>query len=107
MRSVPSVAGPLRVPPCIRGAFLRIQFDSVKPAAKRSFMAVTSRMGTKSNGRRPAGSAELATTRTHRIRASIEHAIVSGRLAPGSKLDENVLAARYGASRTPVREALQ
>lgn len=61
----------------------------------------------KPNGSRAAGAADLATTRTHRIRASIERAIVSGRLPPGSKLDEGALAARYGASRTPVREALQ
>jgi DNA-binding GntR family transcriptional regulator len=37
----------------------------------------------------------------------VERAIVSGHLAPGTKLDENALAARHGASRTPVREALQ
>src|SRR5262249_21540088 len=37
----------------------------------------------------------------------IEHDIVSGRLSPGMKLDEEALAARYGASRTPVREAFQ
>lgn len=47
-----------------------------------------------------------ATTRAQRIHASIERAIVSGRLSPGSKLDESTLATRYGASRTPVREAL-
>ena len=50
---------------------------------------------------------EVATTRTDRIRQAIERAIVSGRLHPGTKLDENALAARHGASRTPVREALQ
>lgn len=49
----------------------------------------------------------VATTRTDRIRQAIERAIVSGRLEPGMKLDENALAARHGASRTPVREALQ
>ena len=42
-----------------------------------------------------------------RIREAIEHDIVSGRLIPGMKLDEEALAARYGASRTPVREAFQ
>jgi DNA-binding GntR family transcriptional regulator len=46
-------------------------------------------------------------TRTDRIRQAIERAIVSGRFEPGMKLDENALAARHGASRTPVREALQ
>lgn len=46
-------------------------------------------------------------TRVLRIREAIEHDIVSGKLSPGAKLDEEALAARYGASRTPVREALQ
>ncbi|MGQ0654546.1 MAG: GntR family transcriptional regulator [Betaproteobacteria bacterium] len=46
-------------------------------------------------------------TRVLRIREAIEHDIVSGKLPPGTKLDEEVLAARYGASRTPVREAFQ
>lgn len=32
---------------------------------------------------------------------------MSGRLAPGTRLDEDTLAAKHGASRTPVREALQ
>lgn len=46
-------------------------------------------------------------TRVVRIREAIEHDIFSGKLRPGVKLDEEVLAARYGASRTPVREAFQ
>ena len=54
------------------------------------------------NGGRAAG-----PSRADRIRHAIERAIVSGRLAPGTKLDENALAVRHGASRTPVREALQ
>jgi DNA-binding GntR family transcriptional regulator len=48
-----------------------------------------------------------ALTRTDRIRQAVERAIVSGKLVPGTKLDESALAARHGASRTPVREALQ
>lgn len=59
------------------------------------------------NGGQVAGGEALAMTRTDRIRQAIERAIVSGRLQPGAKLDENALAARHGASRTPVREALQ
>jgi DNA-binding GntR family transcriptional regulator len=47
------------------------------------------------------------TTRSDRIRHAVERDIVSGKLMPGTKLDEDVLAARHGASRTPVREALQ
>ena len=70
-------------------------------------MTATSRARAKPNGSRPVRGHGLATTRKQHIRESIERAIVSGRLAPGSKLDENALAARYGASRTPVREALQ
>jgi DNA-binding GntR family transcriptional regulator len=48
-----------------------------------------------------------AGTLTDRIRESIEQDIVSGRLGPGSKLDEDDLAEQHGASRTPGREALQ
>jgi DNA-binding GntR family transcriptional regulator len=46
-------------------------------------------------------------TQAYRIRAAIELDIVSGALRPGAKLDEETLAKRYGASRTPVREALK
>jgi DNA-binding GntR family transcriptional regulator len=42
-----------------------------------------------------------------RIRHAIESDIVAGKLMPGAKLDEETLAERYGASRTPVREALK
>lgn len=41
-----------------------------------------------------------------RIRARLESEIESGRLAPGSALDEIDLAQRFEVSRTPVREAL-
>ncbi|MGB0669919.1 MAG: GntR family transcriptional regulator [Rhodospirillales bacterium] len=40
------------------------------------------------------------------IRETLEHEIVTGLLAPGSRLDEVGLAERFNASRTPVREAL-
>jgi DNA-binding GntR family transcriptional regulator len=42
-----------------------------------------------------------------RVRHAIESDIVSGKFMPGAKLDEESLASRYGASRTPVREALK
>jgi DNA-binding GntR family transcriptional regulator len=58
------------------------------------------------NGRGRARRA-AAGSRAERIREAVEQAIVSGHLGPGTKLDENRLAARHGASRTPVREALQ
>jgi DNA-binding GntR family transcriptional regulator len=41
-----------------------------------------------------------------RIRAVLEEEIVSGTRPPGSPIDEKALADRFGASRTPVREAL-
>lgn len=41
-----------------------------------------------------------------RLRDAIENEIVSGALPPGTRLDETVLAERYGVSRTPIREAL-
>jgi DNA-binding GntR family transcriptional regulator len=40
------------------------------------------------------------------VRSAIEHEIVTGGLPPGAPLDEEVIARRFGVSRTPVREAL-
>ena len=41
-----------------------------------------------------------------RVAQAIEHEIVFGRLAPAQKLREEDLAARFGASRHQVRQAL-
>ena len=41
------------------------------------------------------------------LRAQLEREIVEGELARGQKLDEAILAERFGVSRTPVREALR
>jgi DNA-binding GntR family transcriptional regulator len=41
------------------------------------------------------------------VREELENAIAWGEFSPGSRLDETALAARFGVSRTPVREALQ
>ncbi|MFJ9418719.1 GntR family transcriptional regulator [Streptomyces sp. NPDC101227] len=43
----------------------------------------------------------------HAVCTAIRDDIVSGALAPGSRLIEEILAARYGVSRVPVREALR
>jgi DNA-binding GntR family transcriptional regulator len=45
-------------------------------------------------------------TRAEEIRQAIEKDIFQGVLRPGSRLDEESLAARFGLSRTPVREAI-
>lgn len=48
-----------------------------------------------------------ATTRAEQLAATLSKDIVDGALAPGARLDEHVLASRFGVSRTPVREALK
>jgi DNA-binding GntR family transcriptional regulator len=42
-----------------------------------------------------------------RIYKELATQIISGKLAPGRKLEEKQLAAQFGASRTPIREALR
>ena len=46
-------------------------------------------------------------TRAEHLADEIAAAILTGDLAPGLHLDEQVLARRYGVSRTPVRDALR
>lgn len=46
-------------------------------------------------------------TLAERLRQKLEEAIASGRLEPGSRLDEQEIALRFGVSRTPVREAFR
>ena len=46
-------------------------------------------------------------TRTEILLSEIENLIVNGSMVPGQRLDEMVLAKRYGVSRTPVREAIR
>jgi DNA-binding GntR family transcriptional regulator len=45
--------------------------------------------------------------RANEIRTALQEEIESGKLTPGTPLDERALAARFQVSRTPVREALQ
>lgn len=54
-----------------------------------------------------AGEGSRGVTQAQRIAASLETEIVQGGLAPGQRLDEVAIAARYGVSRTPVREAFR
>jgi DNA-binding GntR family transcriptional regulator len=47
------------------------------------------------------------TTIAARIQRSLTSQILNGELPPGHKLDEKALAAKFGVSRTPIREALR
>src|SRR3954467_5687229 len=47
-----------------------------------------------------------AQSRSSQLREAIEELIAVGAVAPGQHLDEMELAARFGVSRTPVRETL-
>lgn len=49
----------------------------------------------------------MKQSRATELRDLIEEAIVTGIFAPGQRLDEVTLAARFNVSRTPVREALR
>ena len=47
-----------------------------------------------------------SATRSGELREALEEEIATGRLPPGTRLDEKELSDRFGVSRTPVREAL-
>jgi DNA-binding GntR family transcriptional regulator len=51
--------------------------------------------------------ADEAVTQAERLADAIADAVLSGEFGPGLRLDETMLAERYGVSRTPVREALR
>ena len=40
------------------------------------------------------------------VYTQLQEQIIDGHLKPGDELDEKLLAARFGVSRTPIREAL-
>lgn len=46
-------------------------------------------------------------TRTVRLAEDIADSVISGEFPPGLRLEEQMLATRFGVSRTPVREALR
>jgi DNA-binding GntR family transcriptional regulator len=54
-----------------------------------------------------ASSSPRPHTRAAELASALADEILHGRLAPGLRLDEQELAARFGVSRTPVREALR
>jgi DNA-binding GntR family transcriptional regulator len=47
------------------------------------------------------------STQTERLADQIASSVLSGDFQPGLRLDEQMLAEKYGVSRTPVREALR
>ena len=51
--------------------------------------------------------ASETTTQAERLAEAIVDSVLSGDFTPGLRLDEAMLAERYGVSRTPVREALR
>lgn len=51
--------------------------------------------------------AKVSATLAETLEKQLEAAITAGDLAPGSRLDEQDIARRYGMSRTPVREAFR
>ncbi len=57
--------------------------------------------------RRPSSTEGDERLVSERIYDEIRHAVVAGDLAPGSRVRQEELAARFGASRLPVRDALR
>ncbi len=55
----------------------------------------------------PDGLAEARKTRLQTLQAKLTEEILSGVLSPGTRLDEQEIADRFGVSRTPVREAIR
>ncbi len=49
----------------------------------------------------------IKPTKAQDIQQALAAEIVRGHLAPGSALDETVMAKRFGVSRTPIREAIR
>ncbi|MEC7816197.1 MAG: GntR family transcriptional regulator [Pseudomonadota bacterium] len=49
----------------------------------------------------------MKRSNTQKLRDALEDDILNGRLLPGAKLNHTELAAEYGVSRTPIREAVQ
>jgi DNA-binding GntR family transcriptional regulator len=49
---------------------------------------------------------EQPMSQTFTLKQAIEDAVIAGEFVPGDHLDELSLAARFGVSRTPIREAL-
>ena len=49
----------------------------------------------------------VPTVASHRVAAHLRAEIIGGKLSPGERIMQEELAARFGSSRLPVREALR
>lgn len=58
------------------------------------------------SSRDTSGKPKVRITQASAIRHAIEDEILSGKLKPGSAIDEDEIAARFNVSRTPIREAM-
>ena len=65
------------------------------------------KIGSGTQNERNSLSAQPGRTLADSLRKWLEAEIAAGRLAPGSRLDEQDIALRFGVSRTPVREAFR
>jgi len=76
-----------------------------RPDAPLPFADTNSEEGNGAKAHAPP--AASAPTLSEAIRLSLADDITSGRLPPGSEVDEQSIGDRFGVSRTPVREALR
>jgi DNA-binding GntR family transcriptional regulator len=77
----------------------------IDPAIEKGATDVT-RQTLKKNRTEPSAPLDQEQRRTQDIMQRIEDDIVSEKILPGQRLDERLLAERFGVSRTPIREAL-
>ena len=56
---------------------------------------------------RHAPQVEVSSVASERVAAVLRSSILSGELAPGTRIRQEVIAAQFGSSRLPVREALR
>jgi DNA-binding GntR family transcriptional regulator len=78
---------------------------SAPPAPRAKKAAAAGARGSRAGGR--AAASQRPETLTEQAYRAIEELIVTLRLKPGDVLSEQLLSARLGIGRTPIREALQ
>lgn len=71
------------------------------------FALVSTKVSTHPATEKAAPQPESSATLADRVFAQLRQAIVEGEIPPGSKISEPEMAARYGMSRGPLREAMR